>query len=60
MECIVLNWWYDESVYQAHIVTNEDGANMVFEDFTSAEEWAEKELNGHWKVVVNNLWRKQE
>lgn len=48
---IILNWWCDETIMQAHIVMDEDGRNMVFSSFQEAKDYAERELNGHYLIA---------
>jgi hypothetical protein len=50
---IILNWWYDETIANALPVMKDDGSGetMVFDSRTAANNYAKKELNGHWKVV---------
>ncbi len=48
---ILLNWWCDETIMQAQIITDEEGHNMVFSSFQAAKDYAEKELNGHYLIA---------
>jgi len=50
---IILNWWYHETIANALPVMKDDGSGetMVFDSRNAANNYAKKELNGHWKVV---------
>ena len=50
---IILNWWCDETIADAQVVCKDDGSgeNAVFETEEEANNYAEENLNGYWKVV---------
>ena len=49
---IILNWWADETIANANKVCKygSDEA-MVFKSYEEADDYAQRELNGYFKVV---------